>query len=643
MPNADTGPRREIASVPLRDSPATSFSPSARDDALLLTKIAAPLAWLAENLAVLAMFVDLLVTFVNTIGRYAFHVGLEWSEDLSSIAMPIITFIGGAAYFRRGWGMAYTAVVDRTRGLTHEVLIAIGLWMSIAVSAAVLYAMPAFLTGQSMQTLPVMNISLTSVSIWMAIGFALFVLFGLEKLARLTFRAQAIGLAATGVVASFLIVIRFAIDAGTLPVDPLVALLVILVTGFVCAVPMALVLAIGGMSFLVVTDSAPIVAAPAIFQAGIGSFLLVAIPFFLLAGVLMEITGMARRLIDMIQEWIGHWRGGLLLAEVVSMYVFSGMSGSKAADVATVGSVMKGPLRARGYPATESVAVLAAAAAMGEVIPPSVALLILGSITTLSVGTLFIAGIAPAALLAVTLMIGILIRAHRYDFPKGPEFNLRRALCSIPPALPALLVPLIVLGGIVGGVASATESSSFAVIYGVLVATLIYHSLDARTAWIGFRDAAVTSGMVLLMLATANLLSQTIVIDGLGAKLGTLLGALTDPRAFLFVSMAAIIVLGFVLEGFPAILITAPLLLPIAQRHGIDPLYYGILLTMAVGIGVFMPPIGIGYYIACAVGEASPHETIRPSLIYNIFLIIGLIICILYPGIILTLPRMLGL
>jgi tripartite ATP-independent transporter DctM subunit len=619
-----------------------SVTPPAQNDSAL-SRIAAPLAWLAENMVVMAMFADLIVTFVNTIGRYVFHTGIEWSEDLSGIAMPVITFLGGAAYFRRGWGMAYTAVVDRTRGLMQETLVALGLWMSIALSAGILSAMPDFLRGQSMQTLPVFDISLTCVSIWMAIGFTLFILFALEKLLRLRARAQLFGLTGAAILAGYVLVLRVASEAGTLPVDPLAALLLILIIGFICAVPMALVLAIGGLSFFIVGNSAPIVAAPAIIQAGIGSFLLVAIPFFLLAGVLMEITGMARRLIDMIQDWVGHWRGGLLLAQVVSMYVFSGMSGSKAADVAAVGNVMKGPLRDRGYPPTESVAVLAASAAMGEVIPPSVALLILGSATTLSVGSLFIAGIAPAALLAFALMIGVLIRSYRYGFPKGPAFNLARALRSIPPALPALLVPLIVLGGIVGGIASATESSSFAVVYGLLAAILVYHSLDAKSAWVGFREAAVTSGMVLLMLSTANLLSQAIVIDGLGAKLSVLLDGLTDARVFLFVSMAAIIVLGFVLEGFPAILITAPLMLPIAQKHGIDPLQYGILLTMAVGIGVFMPPVGIGYYIACAVGEASPHETIRPSLIYNVFLIIGLIVCILYPDIILTLPRLVGL
>jgi C4-dicarboxylate transporter, DctM subunit len=211
------------------------------------------------------------------------------------------------------------------------------------------------------------------------------------------------------------------------------------------------------------------------------------------------------------------------------------------------------------------------------------------------------------------------------------------------PALPALLVPVIVLGGIVGGIASPTESSSFAVVYGLCAAIFYYRGTSARTMWRALRAAAAVAGMVLLMMSTANLLSQAIVIDGLGSKLGVLLGGMTDARMFLFVSLAIVIVLGFVLEGFPAILITAPLLLPIAAKYGIDPLHYGILLTMAVGIGVFMPPVGIGYYIACAIGEASPHEALKPTLFYNIFLIAGLIVVILYPDITLFLPRLAGM
>jgi C4-dicarboxylate transporter DctM subunit len=600
------------------------------------------LAGFVETVVAIAVIIDLVTTFTNTLDRYFFGGGLDWSDDLSSIAMPVVCFLGSAAYFRRGSGMAYTAVVNATRGILQDSLFASGQWMTIALCASILYVFPDFLSGQSMQSLPVLRISMAYSSIWMAIGLAIFILFALEKLIPLRWQAQLAGLTGTAALMLVLQIMRWSIDNDALPFDPLVCVLVIFIVAFICAVPMALVLAIGGMTFFFITDSAPLVAVPATLQGGIGSFLLVAVPFFLVAGVLMQVTGMANRLIDMIQAWIGHWPGGLLHAQIVSMYIFSGMSGSKAADVATVGSVMRQPLKDHGYPPTESVAVLAASAAMGEVIPPSIALLILGSVTTLSVGTLFLAGLMPAAFLALVLMIGVLIRSYRYKFPRGDSFQLGRALRKIPYAIPALFVPIIVLGGIVGGIASPTESSSFAVIYGLLAAVIFYRSTTASQLWQAMREAAMVAGMVLLLMSTANLISQTIVIGGVGGKLTSLLAGFTNVHVFLFVSMAMIIVLGFVLEGFPAILITAPLLLPIAEQHGVNSLHYGILLTMAVGIGVFMPPVGIGYYIACAVGEAPPQDTLRPSLFYNLLLVIGLVIVIVWPDMVLFLPRILG-
>ena len=279
---------------------------------------------------------------------------------------------------------------------------------------------------------------------------------------------------------------------------------------------------------------------------------------------------------------------------------------------------------------------------MGEVIPPSLALLILGSITTLSVGALFLAGILPAAFLAIALMAAIVVKSRGGRMPKGPPFSLGRALRSLPPSIPALLLPVIVVGSIVGGVASPTESSSFASVYGFIVAALIYHSIGFRAAWTALREAALTAGMILLMVAMANLLSQAIVIDGLGRSLATAFGKLHDPTAFLFLSMGAMIVIGFVLEGFPAILISAPILLPVAERAGIDPLQYGILLVMAVGIGVFLPPVGIGYYIACAIGDAPTNRTMRPCLVYNIWLVLGLVVVMLVPAITLAIPHAFG-
>ncbi len=609
----------------------------------LLARLLAPVALVNEALAVAALGADLAVTFVNTIGRYAFNSGIDWAPDLSTICLAIMTFLGAAAYFRRGSGIAYTALVDLLEGRRRDTLEAVGLWTVIGVCAISLYVFPPFFRSQLGQTLPVLGISAGIVAIWLGIGLLLMAIYAAEKLARVGARGSIAGFLVAVGIGACVVALRILYAGGIIGLDPLALVALILLVAFVAGTPIAVVLSLGGVLYFVITGQAPLVVVPAAYQAGIGSFVLLSIPFFMIAGALMDVTGMAARLIDMVEEWIGHWRGGLLLAEVVAMYIVSGMSGSKGADMATVGGIMKGPLRSRGYPPPESVAVLAAAAAMGEVVPPSVALLILGSITTLSVGALFVAGVIPAALLGASLAIGIVLRSQAFEFPRGPAFDLCRALKSIPRALPALAVPVIVIGGIVGGIASPTEASSFAVVYGIAAAALVYRSVRLDTSWAGLRDATLLAGMVLFMVGAANLLSQAIVIDGLGRALAASFTALHDATGFLFLSMAALVVIGFVLEGFPAILITAPILLPVAERMGVDPLQYGILLVMAIGIGVFMPPIGIGFYVACAIGEAPAAVTMRPSLIYTVFLLAGLVAAIVFPEVTLSLPHALGL
>jgi tripartite ATP-independent transporter DctM subunit len=601
-----------------------------------------PLALANEILVTLALLVDLGVTFCNTIGRYAFNAGISWATDLSMICLAVVAFPGTAAYYRRGSGMAYTAVVDMVDGRMRDAMQAAAIWITIGVCGASLYAFPPMFRSMFGQTLPVLGVSGAFAGVWLGIGLVLTLIYGLEKLTRLSVRGVVLGFCVGAAIVMATLALRYLYATTDLALDPMVPIAIILAISFLLSTPIAFVLALGGILYFLISSAAPLVAVPAGYQAGISSFVLLAIPFFMVAGALMDVTGMAARLIDMVQEWVGHWRGGLLLAQVVAVYIFSGMSGSKGADMATVGGIMRGPLRERGYPPAESVAVLAAAAAMGEVVPPSVALLILGSITTLSIGALFIAGIVPAALLALCLAVCVVWRAHRYAFPKGPPFHLWSALRSIPRAAPALLVPVIIIGSIVGGVASPTEASSFAVVYGLLAAAVVYRSIRLRTAWPALRDATLMAGMVLFMVSAANLLSQAIVIDGIGEWLAGAFAELENKTAFLFLSMGALVVIGFVLEGFPAILIAAPILLPVAQHMAIDTLQYGILLVMAIGIGVFMPPIGIGYYVACAIGEVPPGAAMRPSLIYTMFLLAGLIVAVLCPQITLALPHFFG-
>lgn len=601
------------------------------------------LALCVEALVVVTIFANILLTFTNAVVRYLTNQDFPWASDTWAILISIITFLGAPAYFRRGAGMAYTALIDQAHGMRKQMLQASGLAIFLGVCLVALAAFPSFLASQLTQTLQVLGISSAFVAIWLGIGMVLFCIFTIEKLAAFDRRAVAVGVAVGAVIALATLALRWASDQDLIEIDPFIPIVPALVIGFLTGAPIAGILALAGMLYFVITGEAPITTVASAMQYGVSSFVLLAVPFFMVAGTLMEVTGMARRMIDMVQEWVGHWTGGLLVAEVVAMYVFSGLSGSKAADIATVGGVMKTPLRHYGYPPTESVAVLAASAAMGETIPPSLMLLVLGSITSLSVGSLFLAGLLPAAILALVLIAVVIVRSHMHGYVKGPPFRIGRALRSTPPAVPAFLVPVIVVGGIIGGIASPTESATFAVVYGFAAALVVYRAIGLGTAWVALRDAALTAGMVLFMVAASNLLSQAIVIDGLGRTLARAFASLHSPTEFLLLSVVVMIVVGFILEGIPAILIAAPILLPIATRVGVDPLQYGIVLTMAVGIGVFLPPVGIGYYIACAIGGAPVNATMRPSLIYSAFLVVGLVVVVLFPGITTSVPHFFGM
>jgi C4-dicarboxylate transporter DctM subunit len=538
--------------------------------------------------------------------------------------------------------MAYPALVARLQHRARRVLEATGLWGVVAVCGLSLVAYPDFLRAQMNQVLPVLDIQEGAVAIWLGLGLVLLILFALEKLARIDWDGVVLGLVAVLLVTGAMAGLRYAYAQG-FESDPFWLIVPALVLAFLSGMPIPLILALGGGLFFITTGDAPLVAIPQAFQYGISSFILLAIPFFMIAGALMEISGMAKRLIDMVQHWVGHWTGGLLIAEVVATYIFSGVSGSKAADMATIGAVMKTPVRAHGYPAAEFAAVLCASAAMSETVPPSLAMLILGSVTNLSISALFVAGIVPAVVLALALIVAVKIRSRRHGWAGAAPFSLGRALRSVPGAVPALGVPVIVIGGIVGGVASPTESGSLAVVYGVFGAWPGLRAAGASRIYVAIRDATLTAGMVLLMVACANVLAQAVVVDGLGAAIGGALTAAHDRVLFLFLSMAALIVIGFLLEGFPAILIAAPIFLPAAVRVGIDPLQFGILLIMASGIGVMMPPAGIGFYIACTVSDAPVNPAMRASAIYNVFLLIGLVIVMLLPGLTLWLPHALGM
>jgi tripartite ATP-independent transporter DctM subunit len=281
---------------------------------------------------------------------------------------------------------------------------------------------------------------------------------------------------------------------------------------------------------------------------------------------------------------------------------------------------------------------------MGETVPPSIAMLVLGSITTLSMASLFVGGLIPAAVIAVCLMVLIFLRARRSAVPIAARapwgVMLRAGLGAVLP----LLMPVILFAGILFGVATPTEVSSFAVVYGLILACLVYREFDGKTFLRTVLDSAALAGMVLFILAAASSFSWTLTVANLPQRLVELLHSFHDNTAlFLIGSMILLIVIGSLLEGLPALIILAPLLLPIAGQIGLSELHYGIVLLVAMGIGAFLPPAGVGFYVACAIVRTRIEPATRAMVPYLVVLLIGLLIVGFVPWFTLFLPRAFGL
>ena len=428
----------------------------------------------------LAIFGELTAIFMNVVSRYLFETSFLWVDDVAKIALSIIAFIGGAFAYRRNEFVSVRAFVNQLPvGPRHvcDVMIEF-IVLASAITAGV--ASGPLLLANWHELMPILQIPETWIDIPLTIGMAILAVSVIERLLVQHRRTVLL----VGFFGLLFIGIAFATNRVWLPwMTEDVALGVELIIFFaliVLGVPVGFALLNAALVFLCFSQPTPMVALPQNMVDGTTNFVLLAIPFFIFAGAIMEQGGLSRRFVRLVQAVVGHIRGGLLQVIVVSMYLVSGMSGSKAADVAAVGSVMRSMLRRQGYDMEEGTAVLAASAAMGETIPPSIAMLVLGSITTLSMASLFAAGLIPAAVLAVCLMVVVYVRARgssRVPTQRASLQEMRRAAFAA--TLP-LLMPAIIVVGVLGGIATPTEVSSFAVVYGLLLAMPLYREMDAR-------------------------------------------------------------------------------------------------------------------------------------------------------------------
>jgi tripartite ATP-independent transporter DctM subunit len=377
---------------------------------------------------------------------------------------------------------------------------------------------------------------------------------------------------------------------------------------------------------------------------GISSFSLMAVPFFITMGVLMGSGGISEKLLNLADACVGWMTGGLAMVNIVASYFFGGISGSAAADTASLGSLEIPMMVDRGYDKDFSTAVTISSSVEGMLVPPSHNMVIYATTAGgLSVGSLFLAGYLPGALLAVCLMVGSYIISKKRHYPKGEKFSLKRLGREFRTSIWALSAILIVVVGVVAGVFTATESAAIAVIYSLLVSIYVYKGITWKGVWKVIDSCIDTLSIVLILIATSNVFGYcltTLHVPEIAAKAIT--GVSSNPYVIALLLNVILLILGMIMDMAPIILISTPILLPIATSIGIDPIQYGIMLVLNCGIGLLTPPVGAVLFIGSAIAEEPMEKVVKAQLPFYVMMIIALILITFVPAISLVIPNLLG-
>lgn len=374
------------------------------------------------------------------------------------------------------------------------------------------------------------------------------------------------------------------------------------------------------------------------------SFTLLAIPFFILAGELMDTAGISLRLFNLARTLVGHFRGGLGMVVVVCEYLFSGISGSVVADTAAVGAVVIPPMEKSGYTRQKATGIVCGACAMGILVPPSISMVVYGGLTNTSIAALFAAGFLPAAIPAVLIMIQLYFEARRSNIAVQPKASFRDFARALKEASWALLMPIIIFGGILGGIFTPTEAGVVAAVYALVVGIFIYKEINLVLLRQIFLRTARTTGIVMLLIAASSILAWYLTIQELPQSVTLyILEQKVSNTTFILLIIVVFLLLGAIMEGIAVMIMLVPLLLPVFQITGMDPLHVGIIIVATVGLGVFTPPVGAALFVACGVGNVTIEEATRAMWPYLVTVTLSILALVFFPGIITIVPRLIGL
>ena len=389
------------------------------------------------------------------------------------------------------------------------------------------------------------------------------------------------------------------------------------------------------LNFIVVTQR---------FWSGMNSWVLLAVPFFLMAGRIMNITGITDDMFNFATELVGPVRGGLAQVNVVVSLIFSGMSGSAVADAAGIGSVEYEAMTTNGYEGEDAVGITGASSIIGPIIPPSIPIVVYAVLAQESIGTLFIAGVVPGLLMALAMGGTVFYLARKHDWPSSGAYDLSALFESFLKALPGLIAPLIIIGGILFGVFTATEAALVAVVYAILLGFFYYRSITLRDLYDVSKETFEDTASIVVIFGFANLYAYWLTLAGIPSLIGDIVTGIGASTVVTMLLLALVLlVLGTFMEGMAVLLIMVPMLVPLYPELGIDPVHFGIVMVVTLMYGLITPPFGLILFVLERVTNESLDKVMRSMLPYYLPLLVVLLLIILFPELSLALPEAFGL
>jgi tripartite ATP-independent transporter DctM subunit len=584
--------------------------------------------------AALLVLAEIAVLLAGVIARYVFHAPLVWGDELASILFLWLSMLGAVVALRRGEHMRMTALLSRAAPGTRALLDLIAIVASLCFMLMVLPHAWEYAAEEAIVTTPALEISNAWRAAALPAGFGLMILFALLRLVRAgSWRQVVVALAVVAaIVALFALAQPMLATLGK-------ANLVVFFVGVVAAnvflgVPIAFSFALATFGYLALTTHTPLMVVVGRMDEGMSHLILLAVPMFILLGLLIEMTGMARAMIGFLASLLGHVRGGLSYVLIGAMYLVSGISGSKVADMAAVAPALFPEMKQRGARPGNLAALLSCTGAQTETIPPSIVLITIGSVTGVSIAALFTGGMLPGVALGLALAVIVWRRSRGEDLSGVRRATGREIARLLVVAVPALALPFLIRAAVVEGVATATEVSTIGIAYSVLAGLLLYRRFDWRRVPSMLVDTAALAGAIIFIVGAATAMAWGLTQSGFSQDLAEFMRRMPGgTTGFLLVSIVAFVILGSVLEGIPAIVLFGPLLFPIARAVGVNEVHYAMVVILSMGLGLFAPPFGVGYYGACAIGKVSPDDAMPHMWAYLGALAVGVLVVAFVPWI----------